>query len=77
MRREIITDTHRQWIKENLNLTFEDIESMTEAESNALCSKLLNLECDALEDDSDDLELVCEILDIIYDEKPELDEDEV
>lgn len=75
MRTELITDAHREWLKENLNTTFEDIENMGDEELEKLCNDLLMLECDALDDERDDLDIIEEVQDIIFDEVPENDED--
>ena len=75
MRTELITEAHRKWLKENLNTTFEEVEDMGDEELEKLCNDLLMLECDALDDERDDLETIEEVQDIIFDEVPENDED--
>lgn len=68
MRKDRITDKHIKWLKDNMGLAFEKIENMTDEETDALCNKLLGYECDALEAESDELDTICEIEDIIFDE---------
>lgn len=76
MRYELITEKHRQWLKDRFGLTFEDIENMDEEESDAFCIQILEAECDALEADSDELDIIDEAEDIIYDERPEYDDED-
>ncbi len=68
MKTELIREEHRKWLKDHLNLTFEEIEQMSGEEDDKLCNDLLMAECDALEDDSDDLAIINDIQDIIYDD---------
>lgn len=70
MRANLITDVHRKWLQENLNTTFEEIEKLSDEELDKLCNDLLMFECDALDDDRDDLETINEVQDIIFDEVP-------
>ena len=51
----LIEEKHRTWLKEHLNLTFEEVEAMSDEEDSKLCNALLMAECDALEDDTEDL----------------------
>lgn len=74
MKTELITETHKEWLKDNLGLTFEEVEAMTDEENEKLCNDLLMLECDALDGERDDLETINEVQDIIFDEKPDDDE---
>lgn len=71
MRKELITETHREWLQSNLNTTFEEIENMGDEELEKLCNDLLMLECDALDDERDDLGIINEVQDIIFDEEPD------
>lgn len=75
MKTELITETHKEWLKDNLGLTFEEVEAMTDEENEKLCNDLLMLECDALDGERDDLETINEVQDIIFDEKPDDDEE--
>lgn len=75
MKTELITETHKEWLKDNLGLTFEEVEAMTDEETEKLCNDLLMLECDALEGERDDLETINEVQDIIFDETPDDDEE--
>lgn len=75
MKTELITETHKKWLKDNLGLTFEEVEAMTDEENEKLCNDLLMLECDALDGERDDLETINEVQDIIFDEKPDDDEE--
>lgn len=75
MKTELITETHKEWLKNNLGLTFEEVEAMTDEENEKLCNDLLMLECDALDGERDDLETINEVQDIIFDEKPDDDEE--
>lgn len=77
MQKELIRECHIKWLKNNINLTFADIEQMTDEQSDTLCNELLGMECDALEADSDELELINEIQDIIFDEIPEYNDAEI
>lgn len=77
MIKNLIEDKHRTWLKEHMNLTFEEVDSMTEEEDDKLCHDLLMAECDALDEESDDLSIINEIQDIIYgDREPEESEEE-
>lgn len=70
----LIEEKHRAWLKEHLNLTFEEVEAMSDEEDGKLCNDLLMAECDALEDDAEDLSTINEIQDIIYgDREPSLE----
>lgn len=70
----LIEEKHRTWLKEHLNLTFEEVEAMSDEEDSKLCNALLMAECDALEDDTEDLSSINEIQDIIYgDREPSLE----
>ena len=71
MRTELITEAHRNWLQENLNTTFEEVENMGDEELGKLCNDLLMLECDALDDERDDLDIINEVQDIIFDEVPD------
>lgn len=75
MKTELITETHKEWLKDNLGLTFEEVEAMTDEENEKLCNDLLMLECDALDGERGDLETINEVQDIIFDEKPDDDEE--
>lgn len=75
MKTELITETHKEWLKDNLGLTFEEVEAMTDEKNEKLCNDLLMLECDALDGERDDLETINEVQDIIFDEKPDGDEE--
>lgn len=75
MKTELITQTHKEWLKNNLGLTFEEVEAMTDEENEKLCNDLLMLECDALDGERGDLETINEVQDIIFDEKPDDDEE--
>lgn len=75
MKTELITETHKEWLKNNLGLTIEKVEAMTDEENEKLCNDLLMLECDALDGERDDLETINEVQDIIFDEKPDDDEE--
>lgn len=75
MKTELITETHKEWLKNNLGLTIEEVEAMTDEENEKLCNDLLMLECDALDGERDDLETINEVQDIIFDEKPDDDEE--
>lgn len=75
MKTELITKTHKEWLKDNLGLTFEEVEAMTDEENEKLCNDLLMLECDALDGERGDLETINEVQDIIFDEKPDDDEE--
>ena len=44
----LIEEKHRTWLKEHLNLTFEEVEAMSDEEDSKLCNALLMAECDAL-----------------------------
>lgn len=70
MKKELIADKHIKWLKDNIGLTFDEIEKMTDEETDVLFKKLLNNECDALDANSPELESICEIEDIIFDENP-------
>ena len=70
----LIEEKHCTWLKEHLNLTFEEVEAMSDEEDSKLCNALLMAECDALEDDTEDLSTINEIQDIIYgDREPSLE----
>lgn len=71
MRIELITDTHKEWLQKNLNTTFDIVENMEDDELEKLCNDLLMLECDALDDERDDLNIINEVQDIIFDEFPD------
>ena len=71
MKKELITDTLREWLQQNLNTTFEEIEEMENEELEKFCNDLLMLECDALDEERDDLEIINEVQDIIFDEAPD------
>ena len=76
MRYEMITPQHEKWLKENTGLKFEEVENLSAEESDKLCYQLINAECDALEEDSDDLTLISEVVTIIYDGVPSQDDKE-
>ncbi len=71
MKKELITDTLRGWLQKNLNTTFEEVEEMENEELEKFCNDLLMLECDALDEERDDLEIINEVQDIIFDEVPD------
>ena len=57
-----------------MTLMFEEVEAMSDEEDSKLCNALLMAECDALEDDTEDLSTINEIQDIIYgDREPSLE----
>ena len=77
MRYEMLTPQHEKWLKDNTGLKFEEVENLSAEESDKLCNQLINAECDALEEDSNVLTLISEVVTIIYDGVPsQNDEDE-
>lgn len=68
MKTGLITEQHKQWLKNHFGVTFEEVEKMTDEESDILCQNLLEAECDALEADEDELNMINEVQDIIFDE---------
>lgn len=76
MKTELIKEEHRRWLKENLTTSFEEVENMGDGELNKLCNDLLMLECDALDDERDDLETINEVQEIIFDNEPDDSDDE-
>ena len=61
-------------IEEKHRTSFEEVEAMSDEEDSKLCNALLMAECDALEDDTEDLSTINEIQDIIYgDREPSLE----
>lgn len=72
MQYEIIQDKHRKWLKENLNLEFEKIDDLDYDERERLACTLMLAEADALEaGDNELLDFICEVIDIIFDKKPD------
>ena len=68
MRKDQIQSQHIALLKEKLNTSFAEVEVMSYDELDKLSDDLMMLECDALEEDSDELDIICEIEDIIFDE---------
>lgn len=72
MQRELVTEKHDKWIEEVLGVTFDDVEGMTEEELDNLVDKLADMEADAVTSKSEDVDVICEVVDIIcgpYDEE--------
>lgn len=62
-----VEEKHRQWLKEHLHLTFEEIDEMDIDAWNEMYNNLQSALADALIEDNDDVQLIDEIDDIVSD----------
>ncbi len=71
IKEELIKETHKEWLKKNFNATFEEVKAMTDEKADMFCNSLMMLEGDALLGERDDLEIINEVQDIIFDKEPD------
>lgn len=65
MQYELITDKHREWLKNKLNTTFEEIDNMSEDEEDEFLTQLAFAEADEVCDETEYIDIASEVVDII------------
>ncbi|MDE7193783.1 MAG: hypothetical protein K2O14_07405 [Oscillospiraceae bacterium] len=64
MQAEKIKERHREWLRKNIGIEFEDIYDMTADERDKFTCRMMEAEVDA--DYTEDEPLVQEVMEIIY-----------
>ena len=55
IKEELIKETHKEWLKKNFNVAFEEVKAMTDEKADMFCNSLTMLEGDALLGERDDI----------------------
>ena len=76
MQKALITDKHREWLKERLNTTFEEVENMSEEQEDEFLTQLAFAEADEVCDETEYIDTASEVVDIICGPYDNVDEED-